>query len=323
MNSIKKLCVSVVFALSVTYLFSDKVLGYVSSFVKNESDILEVGVLEGNVPIFAVKEEREGYVSNITEYFIIYGKEKVGPFDSVMTPLNFLYDTKTLAYIATIDKKYYIFVGKEKAGPFDEVIPFIPFSTDGKTFAYIAKVDEKYYIFVDKEKMGAFDEVRWFSFSPDGKTFAYSAKVDKKWYIFIGKEKIGSFDEASYCNFSPNGKTLAYSAKVDKEWYIFVGKEKIGPFYNVGKHTFSPDGKTLAYITMFDGKSYLHVGKEKAVPFNGEMITVNFSDDGKVIEISSSFLSLSLSTKLFLIPKHTQAQYVATRLFISKMARLC
>ena len=151
MNFIKRLFLYAVFALSLNHLFADKQIGLVPSSVKNESDIFQVGVLENNIPVLVVKEEREGFVSTITEYFVIYGKEKIGPFDDVLSLI---------------------------------------FSPDGKTFSFIAKVDGKCYVFVDKEKIGPFDDVDFPTFSPDGKTFSFRAVIDGKWYLFVGKEKV-------------------------------------------------------------------------------------------------------------------------------------
>ena len=83
MNFNKKIFIFAVFVLYLNLLFADKQIGLVPSSVKNERDILQVRVLEGDIPVLVVKEEREGFVSTITEYFVIYGKERVGPFDDV------------------------------------------------------------------------------------------------------------------------------------------------------------------------------------------------------------------------------------------------
>ena len=106
MNFIKRLFLYAVFALSLNHLFADKQIGLVPSSVKNESDIFQVGVLENNTPVLVVKEEREGFVSTITEYFVIYGKEKIGPFDYVGYT-TFSPDSKTLSFTAKIDGKWY------------------------------------------------------------------------------------------------------------------------------------------------------------------------------------------------------------------------
>lgn len=106
MNFIKRLLVFVAFALSVSYLFADKQIGIITDFVKNESHILGVGIADDNVPVFVVREERDGYVSTVAECFVIYGKEKVGPFDSV-DGYTFSPDGKTISYLAIIDRKVY------------------------------------------------------------------------------------------------------------------------------------------------------------------------------------------------------------------------
>ena len=80
MNIIKKIAVVVALILYVGYLFADMQIGVVPDFLKDESDILDVCVDEDNVPALIVKEEREGFVSTIKEYFVIYGKEKMGPY---------------------------------------------------------------------------------------------------------------------------------------------------------------------------------------------------------------------------------------------------
>ncbi|MGP1414815.1 MAG: hypothetical protein ACTTJ6_02600 [Treponema sp.] len=102
----KKIFLFVIFALGLNLLFADKQIGLVPSSVKNERDIFQVGVLEGDIPVLVMKEEREGFVSTITEYFIIYGKEKAGTFDYVGY-LQFSPDGKTLSFRTEIDKKWY------------------------------------------------------------------------------------------------------------------------------------------------------------------------------------------------------------------------
>ena len=248
MNIIKKVAVVVVLILTAGHLFADRQIGTVPNFVKDESDILEVCVDEDNVPALIVKEEREGFVSTITEYFVIYGKEKLGPYYRVNSfTFTFFPNGKTLLYTATIDGKRYAYVGKEKIGPFDDE-GFPEFSPDGKALAYRAKIGEKWYLYVGKEKLGPFDNVGLPEFSPDGKTLAYSAEIDGKEYLYIGKEKIGPFDYVGLPKFSPDGKTLAYRVEIDKKWYLYVGKEKLGPFDNVNYLlTFSLDGKSISY----------------------------------------------------------------------------
>ena len=182
MNFIKRLFLYAVFALSLNHLFADKQIGLVPSSVKNESDIFQVGVLENNIPVLVVKEEREGFVSTITEYFVIYGKEKIGPFDGAYF-LTFSPDSKTLSFEAKVDRKWYFFVGKEKIGPFDYV-GYPEFSPDSETLSFTARsrIDVKWYLFVGKEKIGPFDYVYHPTFSPDSKTFGFEAEVDGKWY---------------------------------------------------------------------------------------------------------------------------------------------
>ena len=208
MNFNKKIFLFAVFALGSNLLFADKQIGLVPSSVKNERDILQVGVLESDIPVLVVKEEREGFVSTITEYFVIYDKEKIGPFDDV-------YSTE--------------------------------FSPDGKNLAYSAKIDGKYYLFVGKEKIGPFDFVYFPKFSPDGKNLAYTAKIDEKWYLFSGKEKIGTFDDVYSPEFSPDGKNLAYKAKIDEKLYVklfFNSKTYTGSICG-GKVVYIKDGKIM------------------------------------------------------------------------------
>lgn len=143
MNFIKRLFLYAVFALSLNHLFADKQIGLVPSSVKNENDIFQVGVLENNIPVLVVKEEREGFVSTITEYFVIYGKEKIGPFDDVYTE-SFSPDSKTLSFTAKIDGKWSLFVGREKIGSFDN-ISYSEFSPDSKTLGFAPEIDGKWY----------------------------------------------------------------------------------------------------------------------------------------------------------------------------------
>ena len=143
MNFNKKIFFFAVFALGLNLLFADKQIGLVPSSVKNEREVFQVGVLEDDTPVLVVKEEREGFVSTITEYFVIYGKEKIGPFDDV-DDLNFSPDGKNLIYKAKIDRKWYLFVGKERVGPFD-FVDFPTFSPDGKSLVYEAEIDGKWY----------------------------------------------------------------------------------------------------------------------------------------------------------------------------------
>ena len=139
----KKIFLFAVFALGLNLLFADKQIGLVPSSVKNERNVFQVGVLEGDIPVLVMKEEREGFVSTITEYFVIYDKEKIGPFDDVYSP-EFSPDGKNLAYSAEINGKWYLFVGKEKAGPFDYV-GYLQFSPDGKTLSFRTEIDKKWY----------------------------------------------------------------------------------------------------------------------------------------------------------------------------------
>ena len=177
MSIIKKLCVSVILGLCFSCTSYDKEteiveedkevpsspisdekmpntsreIGLVSSFVKNESDILNVGVAEDNIPIFVVKEEREGYVSTITEYFIIYGKEKVGPFDEVLY-FDSSPDGKTLAYDAIVDGENYIFIGKEKVNWFyRNGITLFKFSADGKVVEISSPPGPSKRVFFDSQ----------------------------------------------------------------------------------------------------------------------------------------------------------------------------
>ena len=210
MNFNKKIFLFAVFALGSNLLFADKQIGLVPSSVKNERDILQVGVLEGDIPVLVLKEEREGFVSTITEYFVIYDKEKAGPFDDIDT--------------------YYTH-----------------FSPDGKNLVYSARIDRKEYLFIGKEKIGPFDKVYFPEFSPDGKNLAYSAEIDGKWYLFIGKEKIGPFDNVYSPEFSPDGKNLAYKAKIDGKWYgrlFFNSKTYTGSICG-GKVVYIKDGKIM------------------------------------------------------------------------------
>lgn len=141
----KKIFLFAVFALGLNLLFADKQIGLVPSSVKNERNVFQVGVLEGDIPVLVMKEEREGFVSTITEYFVIYDKEKAGPFDDIDTYYtHFSPDGKNLAYSAEINGKWYLFVGKEKAGPFDYV-GYLQFSPDGKTLSFRTEIDKKWY----------------------------------------------------------------------------------------------------------------------------------------------------------------------------------
>ena len=259
MNIIRRIVVSVALILCVGHLFADRQIGTIPNFVEDESDILEVGVVNNDVPVLCVREEREGFVSTIKEYFVMYGKEKIGPFDEVRLPYYFSPDGKTLAYCAEIDGKWYLYVGKEKIGPFDNVGSF-EFSPDGKTLAYEAEIDGKIYLYVGKEKIGPFDFVESFKFSPDGKTLAYSAKIDEKWYLYVGRDKIRiddifneknktfylTGDESFYLTFSSDEKTLKCSTT------LYYGKKLI---FNSQVYTGSICAGKVVYIK--DGKIML------------------------------------------------------------------
>jgi len=158
----KKYALFLCFSLLGVIAFSDDVIGTIES-----GEVLRLGAIDG-VPFALVKEEREGLLSTINEYYVLHGEEKIGPYDNVQN-LTLSPDSKTIAYAAEIDGKYYIIRGKEKMGPYDEVVGHLRFSPDGKTIAYSAKIGNQWYVMKGKEKLGFYDDVREIIFHPTDK----------------------------------------------------------------------------------------------------------------------------------------------------------
>lgn len=160
--------------------FSDEAIGTIET-----GEVLRLGVIDG-VPFALVKEERDGLLSTVSEYYVLYGEEKTGPYDEV------------------------------GGGKFT-------FSPDGKTIAYTAKKDDKWHVIKGKEKIGSYDDVWGARFLSDNKTLAYVAEIKNKWHVFVGKEKLAPYD-AIYClNFLDDGKTPCYAGFIgDKRWVLIL-----------------------------------------------------------------------------------------------------
>lgn len=76
-NVMKKYALVLCFLLLGAIAFSDEVIGAIEG-----GEVLTLGAIEGT-PYALVKEERDGLLSTISEYYVLYGEEKAGPYDEV------------------------------------------------------------------------------------------------------------------------------------------------------------------------------------------------------------------------------------------------
>lgn len=102
--------------------FSDEVIGLIET-----GEVLRLGAIDG-VSFALVKEEREGLLSIISEYYVLYGKEKAVPYDEVY---NFTLSPngKAIAYEAIIDDNGYLMKNGQKMAQ-DNVCWIPTFSRD-------------------------------------------------------------------------------------------------------------------------------------------------------------------------------------------------
>ena len=134
-------CVSV---LIVAYLYGEKSIGTVNI---DENRILNAALINGQMPAIAFYEERRGFISDITEYFVLYKGERLGPYDDA-----FLFShSGDLTFWFLRNDKCYIYIDKEEVGPFDACDNFT-FSSVNKTLTYSARVGDRWYVYTGKEK---------------------------------------------------------------------------------------------------------------------------------------------------------------------------
>ena len=115
------ICICVCLLLGIM-AFSDEVIGLIET-----GEVLRLGAIDG-VSFALVKEEREGLLSIISEYYGLYGKEKAVPYDEVY---NFTLSPngKAIAYEAIIDDNGYLMKNGQKMAQ-DNVCWIPTFSRD-------------------------------------------------------------------------------------------------------------------------------------------------------------------------------------------------
>lgn len=189
-------------------VFADTVVGTIS----DEDNVVYCTMVGDSTPFVLVDVGQNGKTK---ELFILYGKDRMGPYTDV-DDVIFSPSQDKIAYIAKAGREHYVFLGGEKIGPYDDV-DYLTFSPDGQRMAYIAKIGRDHYVFLDSEKMGPYEGVENLVFSPNGKKIAYVIKMNKKQrYVVLGKEKLGPYNDVDRLVFSSNGDLLSFSAKIDK-----------------------------------------------------------------------------------------------------------
>ena len=261
----KKLWIFSLFFIIFDYVWASNSI----ATVPEGYEVLSCGMLESNIPIAILCKEAKGLVSTVREFYVLYGDEKLGPYDDIHT-LFFIKNASTFAYKAKVEDKWYMFIGKKKvSGPFLR-IDFITTSKNCNRFSYTGWGIDGRYIYTEEGLVGG---PYWATYKPvfsaDGSSFAYVVAIkDDLEYIMHDGETIAPFKHVSKIDFVTDDQIFAYSATVRNESYIVVGKEKIGPFDNASDFAFSSDGKRLAYSANKGYKTYIFCDKLKVGPFD-------------------------------------------------------
>ena len=134
-----KTALCILFLLLGTLAFSDEEIGAIET-----GEVLRLGAIDG-VPFALIKEERDGLLSTVSEYYLLYGKEKAGPYDVTdQAPFHYIFspDSKTLACnYSRQEGGSYLIVGKEKLGPYSSIYS-CRFSPDSKVLGFSAIEDD-------------------------------------------------------------------------------------------------------------------------------------------------------------------------------------
>ena len=190
----------------------------------DKGEVVYLHVLSDDRPVAVILEEKQGTISTIKEYYLMYGKEKMGPFDEIdISAIQYSENNSSFLFSATIDKKQrYFFINK------GEKIELEYIDNDEPTPG------------VYRENIKGEPYYGGLVISPDGKTYAYYTKTNDKYWVIEGDKKNGPYDAIANTHRMQTFKYLAdsrlcYAAKINRESYIFIGNKKMGPFNYVNE----------------------------------------------------------------------------------------
>jgi|GEM_PF-5692529 len=311
MKTMGKIVVSLVSALIIVCVAScgggggGKVIGEI-----DKGEVVYLHVLSDDTPVAVILEEKPGTISTIKEYYLMYGKEKMGPYDSInyssYDGIQYSANNTSFVYKATVDgQDMCFFVNKEiKELPLLSDYYGVILSPDGKTYAYYTKTNYKYWVIEGDKKNGPYDAIanthrmQTFKYLADSR-LCYAAKINRESYIFIGNKKMGPFNYVNEwyeelmgdgpvlppqipfpCFFSDNNEEVAFSVgKRDKAYLLYKNKE-FGPFDGVGYVRFQNEGQNISFIGRIGKQKYICVDDNRYGPFDS-IVDFIFSPDNK------------------------------------------
>lgn len=225
------------------------------------------------------------------EYVVFEGQEQ-GPYDEIVSLLNFSPDSQHLAYAARLGDKTFAVVDSVEQTYYDEVYPPIIFSPDSQKNAYIAIKDRKSIAVIDGQEI-SYDEISRIKFSPDSEHYMFVARdLNANAFVVLDGKEGKKYDDIELYNldlyFSPDGNHHAYLAKTGNDWVAVIDGEEGPPMgHSYRGVVFSPDSEHYAYDGQIGGKMVVILDGTKLDDFDNSS-NPEFSPDSQRLAYRAS-----------------------------------
>lgn len=223
----------------------------------------------------------------VTAYLVVDGK--AARYRSVGIPVHNA--DGVLACPVEDAAGWWMILGKETLGPFEKLGWAAMLTSDRKAFVYTMEEKGKTFLVRGQRRASLPAGAMHYSQGPDEEALAYSVKRGDRWHMVVKGREGEGFDSVFGPVWSPDGTRVAFQARTRSEGreenFVVEGERKSEAFDQVFDPAFTPDGKVV-FQAAKGGKRFLVVDGVRQEEFAGREVTLPvFSPDGKVMSYAA------------------------------------